>query len=139
MDVKLTIVLCVCLWLANACEKSSPKRSDGRGPIRYPSYKRSVKDEEINIQWDGYHYHIKLDGSCRFNTYDTDRDGTISREELFDILGSHEVTEALFKDLDVMKGLESYVMGRLRPWNSKPQSLKSYPDVNSSQMNVNSD
>ncbi|XP_060572263.1 uncharacterized protein LOC132730372, partial [Ruditapes philippinarum] len=103
-EMKLAIVLCACLWLTNACEKSSTKISDGRGPIRYPSYKRSLKDEEVKIQWDGYHYHIKLDDSCSFHTYDTDRDGTISREELFDILGSHEVTEALFKDLDVMKG-----------------------------------
>ncbi|XP_045185896.2 uncharacterized protein LOC123543893 [Mercenaria mercenaria] len=69
---------------------------------------RSADNEDNEIQITGSkkkeaHFSIALRGDpCSFNSYDADRDGTITKEELLALFCENERTEDLYSELDII-------------------------------------
>ncbi|XP_060597703.1 uncharacterized protein LOC132751539 [Ruditapes philippinarum] len=98
MDNKVVFVLLSCVCLVYGCSKK---------PIIHESSAQDMsisEEREKRFIKEGSHYRVQLqEDPCSFRTYDIDRDGTITQEELFVLLGTNRVTEALFNDLEIVR------------------------------------
>ncbi|XP_045163345.2 uncharacterized protein LOC123527749 [Mercenaria mercenaria] len=97
MEVKvmLCFVLFACVWYADGCHRPSIRHLRS---LEYPAER-----QEGSVEKNGGHYSVTLQAHpCRFDTYDADRDGEISKREVQAILGIAGETDSLFAELNIM-------------------------------------
>ncbi|XP_053398096.1 uncharacterized protein LOC128556584 isoform X2 [Mercenaria mercenaria] len=107
MDVRclLIFVLVVNFCQVDGCERRRYYYCGQNSRCRFN--KRSIDNQQRkqNVNGDGnrtYSITIRECDPCNFNTYDGDRDGKITMEELQAILCIKRETSALFADIDVI-------------------------------------
>ncbi|XP_045185855.2 uncharacterized protein LOC123543851 [Mercenaria mercenaria] len=109
--ILLLLVLFDCGLLADGCSGNRKDKDSGckwRVEVEVECRRRRSLDNKDNEkQMTGSEkkeapFSIKLRSTpCSFNSYDVDRDGTITKEEVQALLCGHEDAEMLFSEFDV--------------------------------------